>query len=355
MKILKYLFFLLLIVIIAGSIYVATKDGDYVIEETAIIEAPLPVVYNEVNNFRNWESWAPWIVNEEDAVPNFSENSQGEGAEFSWTGDDIGDGTVVTTKAIPDSSIEQLAVIHPTFAETEGDMYWTFEEVEEGTKVTWGIKGNQSFREKLAYTFSNSSLSDVLKPRLTEGLQNLKESTLNKMSVYSINVAGETTHGGGFYMYTTTASKLSQIPENMDKMFTTVSRYMESNNITKQGDPFLIYNDWDEQNNTAIYSAGYFTPSLVITPQESPVLNGMMPVQRVVKTTLKGDYKNLREAWERAYQYIEENNLKADENRLPFEVYTTINEEVVNPANFVTEIYIPLMDETSLEAPAFEF
>ncbi len=355
MKILKYLFFLLLIVIIAGSIYVATKDGDYVIEETAIIEAPLPVVYSEVNNYRNWESWAPWIVNEEDAVPNYSENPKGEGAEFSWTGDDIGDGTLVTTKTIPDSSIEQSAVLNPTFAETEGEMYWRFEEVEQGTKVTWGIKGNQSFREKLAYTFNNNSLANVLRPRLSEGLENLKESTLKKMSVYSINVAGETTHGGGFYMYTTTATKISQIPEKMGDMFTTVSRYMENNNISKQGDPFILYNDWDEQNNSAIYSAGYFTPSLVITPENSQVLNGMMPVQRVVKTTLKGDYKNLKEAWDRTYQYIQENNLMVDETRQPFEVYNTFNEEVQNPANFVTEIYIPVTDETVQETPVIEF
>lgn len=347
MKILKYLFFLLLIAIIAGSIYIATKEGDYNIEESAIIEAPLPVVYNEVNNFRNWEYWAPWIKDEENTILNYSETTRGEGAEMTWNSDDLGEGDIQTIKAIPDSEIEQKAIMNPSFAETESDMYWRFEDVEGGTQVTWGIRGNHSFREKLAFAFTEGSFAQMMRPKLTEGLQNLKEITLKKMSVYSINVDGETRHGGGFYMYTTTASKISQIPVKMEQMFTQVRNYMETNNISIQGDPFILYNDWDEQNNTAIYSAGRFTPSLVITPSDSEVLNGMMPVQRVVKTTLKGDYDNLKEAWDQTYQYIEQNNLQADENSQPFEVYRTNPEETPNPANWITEIYIPLATEVS--------
>lgn len=349
MKILKYLFFLLLIVIIAGSIYIATKEGDYHIEETTIIEAPVSVVFNEINDYKNWENWASWITNEENTITNYPESSRGEGAEFNWRGEEMGEGKIRTTKTIPDSGIEQVAIYNPSFAETESEIYWNFEEVEEGTRVTWGVRGNQSFREKLAFAFRDNSFQEFLRPKISESLQNLSEEISDKMSVYSINVAGETRHGGGFYMYTTTASKISQIPERMEQMFTMVLNYMENNNISKQGDPFILYNDWDEQNNTAIYSAAYFTPSLVITPEDSNVLNGMMPVQRVVKTTLTGDYKNLPEAWDRAHQYIEENDLQVDEGSKPFEVYRTYEEDVPNPANWVTEIYIPVKDP---ETPA---
>jgi effector-binding domain-containing protein len=73
----------------------------------------------------------------------------------------------------------------------------------------------------------------------------------------------------------------------------------------------------------------------------------MMPVQRVIKTTLKGDYTNLEEAWDRAYAYLDENNLQADEDKQSFEVYRTTNETTLNPANWVTEIYIPLKDTRS--------
>ncbi|MBK5194141.1 MAG: effector binding domain-containing protein [Flavobacteriaceae bacterium] len=348
MKILKYLFFLILIGLIAGSIYIATKDGNYQIEESTTINAPLPVVFNEVNNFKNWEEWGPWMDDTEDLILAFSDTTSGEGASYSWKSEKIGDGSITTTKAIPDSTIEQELTIVSKYGETKSDVYWKFDKVEEGTKVTWGIQGRQSFMEKLAFAFTDSSYTQMMRPMIAEGLEKLKLVTMDKMESYSINVDGVTQFGGGFYMYTTTASKISQIQLKMRDMFTEVSRYMENNNISIQGDPFVIYNDWDEQNNNAIYSAGRFTPSLVITPAESPVLNGMMPVQKVVKTSLKGDYKNLKEAWDEAYNYLEKNNLQATPDSHPFEVYKTNPEITLNPAKWITEIYIPVSDKQEL-------
>ncbi|MCM4160740.1 AraC family transcriptional regulator [Antarcticibacterium flavum] len=351
MKILKYLFFLLLIVIIAGAIYVATQKGEYHIEETMIINAPLPVVYNEVNNLSNWGDWGPWRKEANDViVDDITGDTRGEGAGFAWKSNELGDGSITTTRAIPFNAIDQVVEHHPTFADSESRMYWKFEEVEEGTKVTVGLEGNQTFREKLGFVFSNNSISQTMRPRLERSLDRLQNTVIQKMSVYSINVDGITTHGGGFYMYTSTSSKISQIPLRMKNMVTELRNYMETNNIPEVGEPFVLYNNWNDQNNSAIYSTGIFTPNMVITPQESDILNGMMPVQRVVKTTLKGEYSNLEEAWEAAYSYLEENNLQADEEKQPFEVYRTTEETTPNPANWVTEIYIPLL-ETPTQSP----
>jgi effector-binding domain-containing protein len=348
MKILKYLFFLLLIGLIAGSIYVATKDGNYQIEESTTIIAPISVVFNEVNNFKNWEEWGPWMDNSDDLILSYSDNTSGEGASYSWKSEKMGDGSVTTKKVIPDSTIEQELSIESQYRKTKSDVYWKFIKAEEGTKVTWGIQGHQSFMEKLSFVFRDSSFTQMMRPMVAESLEKLKLVTLDKMKSYSINVDGITQFGGGFYMYTSTASKISQIQLNMQDMFTQVSKYMEANNISIQGDPILIYNEWDEPNNNAIYSAGRFTPSLVITPVESPVLNGMMPTQKVVKTTLKGDYKNLKEAWDSTYAYLEENNLKATTGSHPFEVYKTNPKITLNPANWITEIYIPVSDKQEL-------
>lgn len=349
MKIIKYLFFLLLIAIIAGAIYIATKDGDYHVEETAIINAPLPVVFNEVNNYNNWEAWGPWRNETEDFIVKNKPVTRGEGGGFNWVSDDIGGGEIITTKVLIDDSIEQEVVYNPTFAESRGNMYWKFEEVQEGTKVTLGMNGAQSFKEKLAFAFKDNSISDFLKPRFARSLENLQNSLVKKMSVYSINVDGVTTHGGGFYMYNTTATRISQVPVRMLMMVTDVRNYMETNNIAQLGDPFVLYNSWDEQNDSAIYSVGIFTPSLVITPADSNILNGMMPMREVVKTTLKGDHENLKEAWDAAYRYIDENNLRADEESQPFEIYRTNPDSIPNPANWVTEIYIPVLTN-----PVFE-
>ena len=348
MKIFKYLFFLILIALIAGAIYIATKDGNYQIEETTTVNAPITVVFNEVNNFKNWQDWRPWIDDTDDLIISYSDTTSGEGATYSWKSEKMGDGSITTIKSLPDSSIEQELTFNSKYGTTQSDVYWKFDKVEEGTKVTWGMQGKQSFMEKLAFAFMDSSYTQMMRPMFAEGLKKLNTVIIEKMDAYSINVDGVTQYGGGFYMYTTTATKISVVHTNMWDMFTEISRYMENNNISMQGNPFVIYNEWDEQNNNAIYSAGIFTPSLVITPAESHILNGMMPVQKVVKTSLKGDYKNLKEAWDKAYSYIEENNHQATPDSHPFEVYKTNPETTLNPAKWITEIYIPVSDKQEL-------
>lgn len=345
MKILKYLFFLILIVIIAGSIYIATKDGKYQIEESIVIEAPVSVVFEEVNDFTNWENWGPWASGTDDIIITYSEITRGKGAAYSWKSEKEGDGEIITTAITPNTALEQDLTFISKYGKTNSKITWVFEEVEEGTKVTWGMQGEQSFMEKLAFNFKDTSFSELMRPMFKEGLENLKREVKNKMDLYSINVDGITTHGGGFYMYTTTASKINQIPEKMQQMYIQVSNYMESNNISALGNPFVLYNQWDEANNSAIYSVGIFTPNLVITPNESTVLNGMMPVQQVVKTTLIGDYKYLRGAWDQASNYIADNNLQASETGQAFEVYKLGPEDNPNPATWITEIYIPLAQQ----------
>lgn len=342
MKILKYLFFLLLIIIIAGSIYIATKEGDYQMEETRVITAPVEMVFTEVNEFQNWENWDPWSAEADDIIIEYGPKTSGDSASYSWKSESTGDGEIRTISAKPYSQIEQEMSFDTQFGESSSEVYWEFNEIENGTEVIWGIKGHQSFMEKLALTFQDKSITQMMRPQFQKGLNNMESVVLNKMDKYTINVDGVIQHGGGYYMYTTTASKISQVDEKMAPMFAEVSTYMDENSIEKNGNPFVLYNEWNETSGTAIFSAGIFTPSEVITPAESEILTGFLPNQKVLKTTLKGDYKNLKEAWDTAYNYIEANDLEIAEDAKNFEVHLTSPDQVANPAKWITHLYIPI-------------
>ena len=341
MKIIKYLFFLLLIMFIAGSIYIATKDGDYSVESSRLINAPAPMLYKEVADLSNWKAWNAWDEQKEINM-DVSENPSGEGAEFSWTADNIRDGRITTTTAIPYSQIKQDLVMNASIGEANGTITWRFEPEEDQTRVTWHMSGSQSFKEKLAFSIQEKDFTEIFQPIFENSLENLEENVIRKMEKYSINVDGITEHGGGYYMYTTTATKLAEVNARASKMIDQVSLYMKDNNISISGKPFIIYNQRDERNNTSIFSAAVPTPSQVITPSGSPVLNGYLAPQKVVKTTLKGHNKNAAEAWEKTYRYIEEQSLKVNPQGQPFEIFITNPLEVENPALWITEIYIPV-------------
>ncbi|MCH4821641.1 GyrI-like domain-containing protein [Gramella lutea] len=347
MKIFKYLLFLFLILIIGASIYIATKDGKFQVEQEEFIAAPQELVFNEVNEFTSWKNWEPWSEESDNMVINYGEKTSGDGASYSWSSEDMGDGEIHTVKSNPYTSIDQKITFKTPFGESTSDVYWEFEEQGDSTRVVWGMQGEQSFMEKAAFLFQEESLNDMMQPMFKKGLDNLQNEIRKKMEVYSVNVDGITQHGGGFYMYLTTASKISQVTERMPKMISEVEDYMKRNNIEKAGNPMVLYNQWDEAAGTAIYSAGYFTPSEVITPAQTTVLNGFLPNQRTLKTTLKGDYKNLSEAWDSAYRYIQENGLSTKNDAQAFEVYVTGPKDEPNPANWITNLYIPIATETS--------
>lgn len=341
MKILKYLLFLLLIAIIAGSIYIATKDGTYKIESTRVINAPAPMLFKEVVDLSNWKTWEAWSEIEGIAM-DVSGEPTGENATMNWQTDEIRDGKIVNTAVIPYSRIEQVLTIQTIIGEAKGEITWTFTPEEGGTRVTWILEGEQSFKEKLAFTVQDHDLTEVFLPIFEQSLDNLQQNIKKKMEAYSISVDGVTEHGGGYYMYTTTASRMGEVNMRAASMIKQVKLYMDQNNISISGQPLIIYNQRDDRNGTTIFSTGVPTPSQVITPAGSEVLNGYLEPQKVVKTTLKGHHKNVSEAWERAYRYIEDNGLIVDPEGQPFEILITNPVEIENPALWVTEIYIPV-------------
>ncbi len=346
MKILKYLFFLILIVIIAIAIYFGTKDGSYDVAETKVIDAPAEVLYNNVKDFKNWKEWGPWMEEDPDLEITYAEKTEGEGASYSWTSEEMGDGSMKTVKVIPNKEIDQQIVFHSPMGESVSDVYWRFEEIENQnqTKVTWGMKGEQSFMEKVYMgLFSDQDMETSVEQMFGTGLNKLEKVVTDAMKKYSVNVDGVTQYNVGYYMYTTTAAKQSEIGDKMGPMLGMVSGYMNENNIPMAGMPFTVYNEIDQTNNTVIFSAAIPVRDRVITPEGSPVLGGYMEPGTALKTTLKGDYTNLRFAYEKANEYIASNNLQLDPTAKMFEVYVTDPGEVPNPANWVTEIYMPVI------------
>lgn len=349
MKILKYLFFILLIGIIGFTIYVATLDGDFHVKENLTIEAPREMLFDEVNNYETWKEWALMAEENPNLIVDYSDKRKGEGAEYTWKTDDI-QGKITTTKVIPGKTIEQKAVIKTSAGEAVRQIYWNFENTEEGTKITWEIKGEQSFMEKAYSLTRDNTISERLQTMMKTGLGHLSQNLKAAMDEFSVNVDGLTQHSGGFYMYMTTASRNSPkvLNEKIERIIAQVHHYMEENHITLSGPPMTVYNQIDEQNGTVIISSGISTSNRIIPSPESEVLCGFLPSQNVLKTTLRGNYKYLPKAWEAARRYLTQNGFEIPENAEPFEVYARNPGDSQNPAEWVTELYIPIQESEKL-------
>ena len=70
---------------------------------------------------------------------------------------------------------------------------------------------------------------------------------------------------------------------------------------------------------------------------------------KAVKTTLKGNYSNLKAAWKTAMTYIPENGFEFTPNGPMIETYLTAKKTTPNPADWKTEIYIAVKSKDTIE------
>ncbi|MDO6759032.1 GyrI-like domain-containing protein [Tamlana sp. 2_MG-2023] len=337
MKVFKFILFFLLIVFIGTAIYIAVQPNEFSFNRSRVIKAPASIIYNEVNDYKNWPSFSPWIEQEPDATLTYEDKTTGVDAGYAWKGDVLGEGKMTTLAVQSNKSISQSIEFIEPF-QSKSNIGWTFEPIEGGTKVTWAMHGKQDFMTKMYTTFAGS-IEENTASDFDRGLFKLDSIVTTSMKEYSVVVNGLTEHGGGYYIYNTASCKISDISQKLDIMMPKISNYASDNNIKMAGAPFVNYLKWDTENNAAIFSCSIPTTEKVIST-DVDILTGQLEAFKAIKTTLKGDYDNLKEAWETAMKYIPENGYEFSENGPMLEAYLTNPSTTPNPADWVTEIYI---------------
>lgn len=310
MKFFKYFIFLILILIIGFSIYIAVQPNNFEITKSKTINAPAKVIFETLKDSTKWGEWSEWHSK------NISKSAFSESP--------LSIQQNIATNDLPNS-----------------DIHWELQPNGNGTTdVNWNLKAeNISFGTKVKAFFSG--FDNVMGLSNDESLEKLNDVVIKSMEVYSITINGVTEYGGGFYMYKTTASTSSNISNEMAKQYADILNYMNSNTIPMSGMPFTIYLQMDRTNGEVIMSNAIPVNSQVTVGENSNILCGFMERTSALKVTLKGNYTNLNEAWNLAYKHLNDNQLEASEMS-PFEIYVNDPGDVPNPANWVTEIYIPI-------------
>lgn len=341
MKFFKFILYIVLIVIIAGSLYFATQDGKYDIKTTHEINAPRQVVYDIVNEYKTWEEWGPWKKEEPTMVFNYADVTSGKGASYSWQAEVSG--KMSTTNVVTYKHIDQAMTIQTPGGERKPEVYWDFESTERlATKITWGIKGEHTLLDKVYFYFSGVDFEADMIDMHKKGLQGIDDAARAEISKYSIDIKGLTQYSGGFYLSRTTSAKAQLVPEIMTANYNGISEFMKDNDIVSSGMPFTIYNETYENGDVIMTNAIPVREKIVVSGTAN-VFSAYTPTVTAIKTVVKGNYTNLGEAWAKTMLYVEEKGYTLGEAK-PFEVYVTDPKDHPNPANWITEIYVPIED-----------
>lgn len=339
MKIFKYIFILLLIIIIGGSIFFSLKDGSYDITEKRTIDAPAEVIYEQIEDFKQWDNWNPWLE-DENITSTMGTQTRGVDGYYTFT-DDNGNGKMTIKGLDPNTSVLMDMYYDNGMTDSTSEVTMNLNEVENGTEVVWNIKGEQGLLDKVMSAVFGFNMEEEISPKYEQGLKNLEQVVKEKMNVYSINVDGIIETGGGYFLYMSTSSKLNNVAQLKSQMLQNIMSYMQRNNIDLYGMPKIIYETIDPSNNSTIFSAAVPVQNREITATGSNILSSYQEPTKAVKVTLKGAYEHLNEAWKKGEEFIAQNGLLRSD--LPvYEIYKTDPDLTANPANYLTEIYFPI-------------
>lgn len=347
MKIVKYIFLLLLLIGIALVVFVATQEGRYDIKQERVIKVPKTTLYNYINDYRNWENVSILTDNDTTAVFKYNDVTSGQGSSASWKVDDS-EGELKTIKTVENDSLIQNAVIDGQHS----DIAWAFKDTLGGTKVTVRIKGELSFADK-AYAVLRGGVQEKLETSLDTGLKNLDSFIVNELGNFKVDVnEALVSKTGTFYIGRTGSKKISEGNNKMHELLLQVMAFAKENNITTNGSPFIIYKSYDTAVDKISFTVCVPIKEEIFTTPGSEIEGARLAGFTALKTTLKGDYSHLNRAWDAARKHISAKGLQENTTGTRIEVYTRNIQHTKKPSGWVTDIYIPIGAPTVLAAEA---
>lgn len=341
MRILKYLFLLMVLLFIGVTVYIATLKGDFKVKQTAIIHSPRGVVFDYVNDYKNWETFGSWMTKEHGITFVYPAKTMGAGAQFNWdNGSD--NGSLKTYFVKENNSIQQKGYFNGTTAE----MHWKLNDTVGGTKITVEARGKMDLLTKIS-TFFSGGFGSVANDALEKSLRNLDKTLAYEMKTYSIKVNGIVQRNSGFCLKQTVTCRIKSLPRNIKIMMPKMLHFFKKNNLSMSGKPFILYERYDRANDIVTFSVCAPTAEQIFITSGSEITSGEIVPFTCLKTTLTGDYSHLKEAWTKAENYIRDNGYTPNFAGKYAEVYIKTIDDVKQPSKWITEIHIPVFPKAA--------
>lgn len=321
MKIAKYLFLLFVLLAFALFVFISTQPNAFSVSETQTINAKKEQVFNYVNDFSSWKSW--WVP--------FSGNKESIKADSLKI--DYSNNILEQKNSFAQDSIH-FSITDSDFTGNSSLIFTSLDNNK--SEITWKIKGETTFKTKFI-AFFKGGMQNILDTILQESMENINNELKTNFDAFSIAINGFETKSGTQYIAISDSLKKDDFDTKRNQNFKKLGKFITRENITINGDPFVIFN-MDSTKYLSCIPVISDLETLVVT--DSLIIKGSFEPFLALKTTLKGNYTNRNQAWNEAKESIKKSNYKENNNGLYIEVYK--NESKKSPSKNVTEIYIPV-------------
>ncbi|MBI9069055.1 MAG: SRPBCC family protein [Salinivirgaceae bacterium] len=241
MKALKTIFIIsgILILIVLAGYFFPSKIS---LERSLTIDAPVEMIYDQVDNLHLWEKWSPWHKIDSNMKITYNNSGIGKEASYTWKSDhkSVGNGTLTITDAKPFEFIDT----EMDFGEQgKGSARFKFEESENGIIVTWNMHsdiGNNPLMRWMGLLMKKS-----IKDAYDRGLADIDAECqyLKKQDWFYVSVKNMPSMK---YYGIMDELTIAEIPTKMGEYFTKLYTEGGKKGIEIEGAPFALYYTWGE-------------------------------------------------------------------------------------------------------------
>ncbi|WP_373057869.1 SRPBCC family protein, partial [Gemmatimonas sp.] len=147
---------IILLVLLGALLLMASQQPDaFAIERSVIVSAPAEVIYPRIADLHRWDTWSPYEKLDPQMKKVFNGTPGAVGASYYWSGNaKAGEGTMTVRELMPPSKVTmQLDMLKPL--EGHNVVEFNLESANGGTRVTWAMRGANSFLSKIVGVFMN--------------------------------------------------------------------------------------------------------------------------------------------------------------------------------------------------------
>lgn len=310
MKILKYLLYILLALVAIGIILGLFGPKSYKVERSVVVAGTPEVVWPHLSSIRKVNEWSPFLKMDTTTVVEYSGNDGEVGSTGKWNSKKMGKGEQTLTAIDPMKSSKVHLKFFTPMGTMESDAYLNLEPDPGGSKVTWGLTGNNNFLGR-----AMSALRSVEKevgPAFEKGLADLQKLVASepkpaaKMN-YQIN-AGK--YPGGKYLGVRATLPMKDISSFYQKNIPLLMAEIKKAKAEMVGVPSGIYYTWDEEKMETNMAAA------VGVKTDLKTLPGMMqmiavPPANALTIDYTGGYGKMGDAHMAMADYIKNNKLES--------------------------------------------
>ncbi len=330
MRILKYIILLLLLIFIGLFVFLSTQDNRFDVEKRIYIKFNKDLIYNYLNDFKNWQQWNTW--DQEGNLQNitYSDTTSGISSSYSWS-----EGKVTSVFSNPSDSLTQKTIFNQYDFVSQMKMKDTIG----GTILIWKVNGTLGFKDKIL-AHLNGGNNTKFEQILTKNLNNLNAVLNQELNIYTINIDKIVAIPNRFFISQNMDVNNDDFSSTVNSSINKLYKFLNNSNTLPGGSPFIKYNSISgTKKNISICIP---IKEEIFIAEDSDIFVGNIEGYSALKVILTGDYSHRSEAIIKANEYIAQNNLSVDIEKKIIDIYKESYATGKSPSQYITEILIPI-------------